>query len=61
MNYHRMDIGDGTVWVDEETLEPIEIKPYRSNYPSFVDSVTSPHEGMVVNKVFDTGKKRGHS
>jgi hypothetical protein len=54
--YHHIKYGDGQILVDEKTLEPIQIQPLTTLYPMEVDSIRSSFPGMVVNKVFDSGK-----
>lgn len=54
--YHHIKYGDGQILVDEKTLEPIQTQPLTTLYPMKIDSIRSSFPGMVVNKVFDSGK-----
>lgn len=53
--YHRMDIGDGQVIVDENTLLPLREEAYVKNYPDSMDVVRSNFPGMLVYKVIGQG------
>jgi hypothetical protein len=54
--YHHNKYGDGQIVIDNNTLEPIVTQPIEPSYPKELDKVRSSFHGMVVNKVFDSGK-----
>jgi hypothetical protein len=54
--YHHIKYGDGQIVADEKTLKPIAVTKIEKDYPKEVDIVNSTFPGILVNKVFDSGK-----
>lgn len=53
--YHRMDLGDGQLIADGETLCPLREESYTQTYPQEMDRVVSNFPGMLVYKIKDKG------
>ncbi|PZX15137.1 putative BNR repeat neuraminidase [Breznakibacter xylanolyticus] len=61
MGYHHFRWGDAQITVDEATLAPIDSGAITTPYPPHLDVVRSPFKGMLVHKVFDSGRPpKGH-